>query len=101
MKKLIMFAIIGGLVYLNYVNPKLAAHQSALLDSLNQAGGVSEEFRDQVWRDVDFSNFIICSVTKTVLDSKMISIGYLNKVKVVNNQWAEEIVKKYENRGGY
>jgi hypothetical protein len=46
--------------------------------------------QEKIWKDVDYSNFLVCSFMKTRLDSKMITSGYLKKVKIINPKWVEE-----------
>jgi len=33
---------------------------------------------------------MVCSATKTALDSKIISFGYLKEVKLINDKWIKE-----------
>jgi uncharacterized protein (DUF302 family) len=99
MKKLILLIIIAGLVYLNYTTPKYADHQAALLSKITRAGGIPEAAQPLLWKDSDYTNFMVCSVVKTTEESKLVSIGYLKKVKVVNDKWAAEMVKKFQNIG--
>jgi hypothetical protein len=94
-KKIIFLAIIAGIVYLNYTNPKESDHRALLLAELESSGAVPVEVQEKIFRDVDFSNFLICSTTKTVDDSKLISYGYLKQVKLSNTSWAETVRKKY------
>ncbi len=95
LKKIIFLAIIGGLVYLNVTNPKQADHEALLLQELQQFGPVPESAQEQIFGQLDFSNFMVCSAIKTSEDSKMLTLGYMKKVKVVHNDWAEEARKKY------
>jgi hypothetical protein len=101
LKKLILFVVVGGLVYLNYTNPTRADHEALLLANMQALGPVSEEQFAQALKEVDFSNFMIGSATKTSVDSKMISLGYLKKVKLVNDQWLKETARKLQARQGY
>jgi hypothetical protein len=101
MKKIILLILIAAVVYLNYANPKLADHQAKMLSSLSAAGEIPEGVQDKIWQDVDFSNFLILSVTKTTLDSKMITIGYLGKVRLINEAWAEDTSKRYLSSSTY
>jgi hypothetical protein len=101
MKKLLFLLIAGGLVYLNYTNPTREDHEELLLAKMQALGPVSEEQFAQALKEIDFSNFMICSATKTSVDSKMISLGYLKKVKMVNDQWLKATVQKLQGRQGY
>lgn len=101
MKKLLFLIIAGGLVYLNYTNPTREDHEALLRAEMQARGPVSEEQFVQTLKDIDFSNFMVCSATKTSVDSKMISLGYLNKVKLINDQWIKETARKLQARQGY
>lgn len=94
-KKIVFLALIAGFVYLNYTNPKEADHRAMLLEQLQIAGPVSTGLEEKIFKDVDFSNFMVCSVTKTIEDSKMISLGYMKKTRMLNDRWLNEIRKKY------
>jgi hypothetical protein len=101
MNKLLFLIIAGGLVYLNYTNPTREDHEALLLAKMKAMGPVSAEEFEQALKDVDFSNFMICSATKTTLDSKMISLGYLKEVNLANDRWVTEIMDKLKKRRGY
>jgi len=90
MSRLIFFALIAGLVYLNYTTPKIEDHKVFLLTRLQQDYPIPVVIQEKIWKDIDYSNFLVCSFMKTKADSKMISSGYLKKVKLVNTRWAEE-----------
>ena len=98
MKKLLFLIIVGGLVYLNYTNPTREDHEELLLAEMQALGPVSEDQFDQALKDVDFSNFMVCSATKTALGSKIITFGYLKKVKLVDNKWIRETAQKLQGR---
>ncbi len=88
--RLILFVLIAGLVYLNYTTPKIEDHKAFLLSQLQQGYPIPQEMQEKIWRDIDYSNFMVCSFMKTKIDSKMISSGYLKKVKMINTKWVEE-----------
>lgn len=100
-KKLIFFALIGAVVYLNHTNPTREDHEALLLAELQKLGPVSEEQFAAATKDIDYSNFMVCSATKTSLESKMISLGYVKKVKLVNDVWTRETMKKIQAAQGY
>lgn len=100
-KKIVFLAFIAGLVYLNYTNPKEADHRAMLLEQLQITGPVSAGLEEKIFKDVDFSNFLVCSFMKTIEDSKMISLGYQKKVKLVNDKWMEDSRQKYRASLGY
>jgi len=98
LSRIVIFLLVVGLVYLNYTNPKIEDHQAFLLAELEQSYPVSEEMRERIWRDVDYSSFFICSFMKTVEGSTMISSGYLKKVKMIDTAWADKIKKQLQNQ---
>lgn len=100
-KKLIFLIFVAGLVYLNYTNPTRQDHESMLMAELRKIGPVSEEQFAQAVKDIDYSNFMIGSATKTSLDSKMITYGYLKKTKLVNEQWIKQVMQKIQGAQGY
>lgn len=100
MKKMLLLLLAGAVVYLNYSNPPRENHEAFLLDALQARTPLSEEQADKVLGDIDFSNFMICSVTKTSLDSKLITIGYLNRVTLYPGQWLEDTVTALQKRPG-
>ena len=100
-KKLIFLIIIGGLVYLNVTTPKQADHEALLLEELQQLGPLPENVQEQIFKQTDFSNFMVCSAIKTSEDSKMITLGYMNKTKLVNTEWPQEMRKKYMKYSDY
>lgn len=90
MSRLFFFVVIAALVYLNYTNPKIEDHKTFLLTQLQQEYPIPAQMQEKLWNNVDYSNFLVCSFMKTKLDSKMISTGYLNKVKLINSKWVED-----------
>jgi hypothetical protein len=90
LKRIVIFALVVGLGYLNYTTPKIEDHKAFLLSQLQQSYPVPEEAQEKIWNDLDYSNFMVCSFMKTKEDSKMISSGYLKKVKLINTKWTGE-----------
>lgn len=95
-KRMILFALIAGLVYLNYTTPKVEDHKALLLAQLQQGYPLSAESQQRIWQDLDYSNFMICSFMKTKEGSKMISSGYLKKVKIISPGWVKETREKLQ-----
>ncbi|NJC87206.1 MAG: hypothetical protein FIB02_01535 [Desulfuromonas sp.] len=100
-KKLILLIIVAGIVYLNYTNPKREDHEAIIRAELEKNGPVSEEQFAAAMKDVDYSNFMVGSATKTTLDSKMITYGYMKKLKLVNGEWIKQTTQKIQNSQGY
>lgn len=88
--RMVVLALVAGLVYLHATNPTELDHQEAILALLEPAWPLSEELQDEIWRTVDYSNFLVCSFMKTSADSKMITTGYLHRIELVNNRWLQE-----------
>jgi hypothetical protein len=99
--RLFFFAVIAGLVYLNYTTPTIEDHKAFLLDQLQQAYPIPENTQAKIWKDIDYSNFLVCSFMKTRLDSKMITAGYLKKVKLIDNQWLDKVRGELQQANGY
>ncbi|MCM2265482.1 MAG: hypothetical protein NDI73_09875 [Desulfuromonadales bacterium] len=100
-KKLILLIIVAGVVYLNYTNPKREDHEAVILAALQERGPVSEDQFAAAMKDVDYSNFMVCSAAKTALDSKLITYGYLKQVKLVNDEWIKQTTQKIQKSQGY
>jgi len=94
LKKLLFLAVIAGLVYLNMTNPGRADHREKLLAELEKSGPVSARTKENIFRDLDFSNFLVCSTMKTIEDSKMITVGYRRNVELVNSEWLASVRKQ-------
>jgi len=89
--RIFIFALVVGLVYLNYTNPKIEDHQAFLLAELQQEYPLPEAMQERLWKKIDYSNFMVCSFMKTREGSTMISSGYLKKVKLVDNEWVDKV----------
>lgn len=96
--RIIIFALIAGLVYLNYTVPKVEDHQAALLEELQLGYSLPEAQQKRIWKNVDYSNFFVASFMKTTEGSTMISYGFLNKVRVVDQKWLEKSKKQIQSQ---
>jgi len=99
--RIVIFALIAGLVYLNYTTPKVEDHKAFLIDQMQIGYPLTEEQEATLWKKVDYSNFMVCSFMKTTETSVMISYGFLNKVKLANDKWIAETKTKLQQRSGY
>ncbi len=89
--RVFLFALIVGLVYLNYTNPTIEDHKAFLIAELQQEYPIPESMQKRIWREIDYSNFMVCSFMKTTVGSTMISSGYMKKVKLVDTKWVDEV----------
>lgn len=93
MKKLIiLILIIGPLVYAYYHKPTFARHQEKIyLD----AHGTDTTIDDDVyampqWDGLEFTDWFIFSATREKKLSTMVSFGLVDRVFVVDSDWARE-----------
>ena len=84
--RFIIFALVVGLVYLNYTNPKIEDHQAFLLAELQQEYPLPEAMQERLWKTIDYSNFMVCSFMKTREGRTMISSGFMKKVKLIDDE---------------
>jgi len=89
--RLFLFALIVGLVYLNYTTPKIEDHKAFLLAELQQSYPLPKAMQERIWKKLDYSNFMVCSFMKTREGSTMISSGYLKKVQLIDDKWVNEV----------
>lgn len=95
-KKLILFAFIGGLFYLNHTNPPREVHEELLLAEMQRFGPVSEEQFAELLKEIDYSNFMVCSATKATLDNQLITFGFRKEVALKNEGWIRQAVRKIQ-----
>lgn len=95
LKKLLFLALIAGLVYLNMTNPGRAEHRDKLLAELEMSGPVPEQMEETLLRNLDFSNFLICSTMKTIDNSQLVTLGYRRNVELVNPDWLASVRHKH------
>jgi len=96
--RIVIFALIAGLVYLNYTTPKMEDNKAVLLEQMQIGYELPEEQQAAIWKKVDYSNFMVCSFMKTTESSVMISYGFLNKVKLANDTWVAEAKASLQKR---
>ena len=89
--RIILFALVVGLVYLNYTTPKIEDHKAFLLAELQQEYPLPEAMQERMWKKLDYSNFMVCSFMKTREGSTMISAGYLKKIKLIDTEWVDKV----------
>ena len=94
--RIVIFLLVVGLVYLNYTTPKIEEHQAFLLAELQQSYPVPEEIQERLWRQTDYSNFMVCSFMKTREGSTLISYGFLKKVKLVDTEWVDKVKEQLQ-----
>ena len=91
LSRFIIVVLIAGLGYLVYTTPKVEDHKAFLLAELQQTYPVSEEMQTRIWKQVDYSNFFVCSFMKTSVGSTMITSGFLKKVKLIDTEWVDKV----------
>ena len=94
--RFIFVVLIAGLGYLVYTTPKVEDHKAFLLAELQQTYPVSEEMQAQIWKEVDYSNFFVCSFMKTSVGSTMITYGFLKKVRLIDSEWIDKVKTKLQ-----
>ncbi len=94
--RIVLFLLAVGLVYLNYTTPKIEDHQAFLLAELQQSYPIPEEMQERLWRQTDYSNFMVCSFMKTREGSTLISYGFLKKVKLVDTEWVDKVKEQLQ-----
>ncbi len=99
--RIIIFALIAGLVYLNYTVPKEEDHQAFLLSEIQSEYPIPESMQERIWKKVDYSNFFVASFMKTTEGSTMISYGFLKNVNLVDDEWVEEVKKNLQRQNEY
>lgn len=87
MKKLLMLIIAAGVGYAAYTTPDFSAHKDAINDMLQDPQYYTEEQDAERFGDLDFSNFLVASVTKDTIKMTMVSYGFLGRVSVVDESW--------------
>lgn len=92
--------LIAGLGYLIYTTPKIEDHKAFLLAELQQTYPISDEMQTQIWKEVDFSNFFVCSFMKTSVGNTMITSGFLKKVKLIDTEWVDKIKTRLHRQAG-
>ena len=91
LSRFIMFLLMAGLGYLIYTTPKIEDHKAFLLAELQQTYPIPDEMQEQIWKEVDYSNFFVCSFMKTSVGSTMVTSGFLKKVKLIDTQWVDKV----------
>jgi hypothetical protein len=91
--RIIIFALIAGLVYLNYTVPKEEDHKAFLLSQIQQEYPLPQNMQNRIWKKVDYSNFFVASFLKTTEESTMLTYGFINNVKLADDEWVEKIKK--------
>ena len=89
--RIIIFALIAGLVYLNYTVPREEDHKAFLLSQVEQEYPLPESMQKRIWAKVDYSNFFVASFLKKTDGSSMITYGFMKKIKIADKKWVEEI----------
>ena len=94
LKKFLFLAVIAALVYLNMTNPDRTEHREKLLTELEISGPVPQQMEEAILRNLDFSDFLICSTMKTIDNSQLVTLGYRRNVELVNPEWLASVREK-------
>ena len=92
-KKLIILAIIGLIVYLYRSNPSFEDHIAKIGSDFLETGSVSEQVEEKIREKLTYKDYSIVSATQSRETGTMVSVGFLRRVKVVNEKGAENAVK--------
>lgn len=98
MKKfLFLLLIAAGICY--YYNPPLEDHISALAAQVPEGTSFSEDIRDKIRDNLDFTNFVVASATKDKVRLSIVTFGFLGKIRIVSDKWMGELLKAPSERG--
>lgn len=89
--RILLIAVIAGIGYCSYTNPKFDDHKAFLLDEIQQTYALPDDMHESLWSKVDYTNFLVCSFVKTSEGSTMVSAGFLNKIKLVDTKWVDDV----------
>ncbi len=92
--RIILFAIIAAFGYLSYTNPKFEDHKAFLLTEIQQTYPIPEEMKERLWKEVDYTNFFVCSFVKTTTGSTMVTTGFMKKIRLVDTEWVDKVKTK-------
>ena len=92
--KLIILLVVGIIFILSRLNPSFDDHVSMISSDYLKSSSVTEEPDERIREGLDYKNFIILSVTQEKNKLAMVSVGIMNQVRVVDDEWAESIVKR-------
>jgi len=80
MNKFIAVVIVAGIVFgINYVNPTLGDHKSAISPTF--------AVESKNWDDLEYKDYYVASFTNSVDKKTMVSFGFLKYVNVVDKKW--------------
>jgi len=85
--KLLLLVIAAGLGYAAHTNPDFSTHQNTISESLQDQQYYTEEQNAERFGDLDFTNFLVASVTKDTVKMSMVSYGFLGRVSIVDEDW--------------
>ena len=92
--KLIVLLVVGIIFILSRLNPSFDDHVSMISSDYLKSSSETEEPDERIREGLDYKNFIILSVTQEKNKLAMVSVGIMNQVRVVDDEWAESIVKR-------
>jgi len=92
--KLIIILVVGVIFILYRLNPSFDDHVSKISSDYFKSSSITEEPDEKIRQGLDYKNFIILSVTQDKSELAMVSVGIINRVKVIDDEWAENHIRK-------
>lgn len=92
-KTWISLILLATLVYLAHDRrPTLEAHQARLYLSITGAEAVTDEslYSRPEWADLELRDFFILTATQDARRNTLVSFGFGNYIKVVDEEWAKQ-----------
>ncbi len=87
--------MVAGIIFILYrLNPSFDDHVSKISLDYLKSSSITEEPDERIREGLDYKNFIILSVTQDKGKLAMVSVGIINRVKVVDDEWAENFINK-------
>ena len=95
MKNKIIIIIIAGIIFFLYrSNPGFNEHVSWISSNYSENGSDTKEPDAKIRKGLDYTNFIILSVTQEKGILSLITVGAAKRVMVVDDKWAKKILNK-------
>ena len=94
MKSKVIIIIVAAIIFMLYrTNPTFDDHVSMITSEYLKSDSAAEEPKEKISKALDYSNFLILSVTKDKSILAVVSIGAMNRVKILDAKWAGSALK--------